>query len=122
MYIVSESPDDKPSVEVFELYVYVVSESPEDKPSVEVFELYVYIVSESPDDKPSVEVFELKESSSESVSPDMETHALFVKLKEVNDLIIKCSCYSGVISHLVNLFMTECRAVMVYICIHSYII
>ncbi|KAL5005611.1 hypothetical protein ScPMuIL_016769 [Solemya velum] len=38
----------------------------------------------SPEDnaKPSIEVFDLQESSSESISPDMESQALFVKLKE----------------------------------------
>lgn len=39
--------------------------------------------TDSPDDKPSMEVFDLQESSSESISPDMEAHALFIKLKEV---------------------------------------
>nr|XP_022327841.1 uncharacterized protein LOC111127107 isoform X5 [Crassostrea virginica] len=38
--------------------------------------------TDSPDDKPSMEVFDLQESSSESISPDMEAHALFIKLKE----------------------------------------
>jgi hypothetical protein len=39
----------------------------------------------SPDEdrKPVVEVFDLPESSSEDVSPDMESHAMFIKLKEV---------------------------------------
>lgn len=39
----------------------------------------------SPEDesKPSIEVFDLQESSSESISPDMESQALFIKLKEV---------------------------------------
>ncbi|KAK3083517.1 hypothetical protein FSP39_024554 [Pinctada imbricata] len=37
---------------------------------------------DSPEEKPAIEVFDLKESSSESVSPDMESQALFVKLKE----------------------------------------
>ena len=38
----------------------------------------------SPDEdrKPVVEVFDLPESSSEDVSPDMESHAMFIKLKE----------------------------------------
>ena len=35
------------------------------------------------DSKPVVEVFDLPESSSEDVSPDMESHAMFIKLKEV---------------------------------------
>lgn len=39
--------------------------------------------TDSPDEKPSMEVFELQESSSESISPDMESQALFIKLKEV---------------------------------------
>ncbi|XP_056010061.1 neurabin-1-like isoform X6 [Ostrea edulis] len=38
--------------------------------------------TDSPDEKPSMEVFELQESSSESISPDMESQALFIKLKE----------------------------------------
>nr|XP_022327182.1 neurabin-1-like isoform X7 [Crassostrea virginica] len=38
--------------------------------------------TDCPDDKPSMEVFDLQESSSESISPDMEAHALFIKLKE----------------------------------------
>uniref|UniRef100_K1R040 Neurabin-1 n=1 Tax=Magallana gigas TaxID=29159 RepID=K1R040_MAGGI len=38
--------------------------------------------TESPDEKPPMEVFDLQESSSESISPDMESHALFIKLKE----------------------------------------
>lgn len=39
----------------------------------------------SPDDsRPHVEVFDLSESSSESISPDMESQALFIKLKEVS--------------------------------------
>lgn len=42
--------------------------------------------TESPDDKPPMEVFDLQESSSESISPDMESHALFIKLKEVSSL------------------------------------
>ncbi|CAI9739466.1 neurabin-1 isoform X8 [Octopus vulgaris] len=33
--------------------------------------------------KASIEVFELEESSSESISPDMESQAMFVKLKEL---------------------------------------
>ena len=39
----------------------------------------------SPDEdrKPVVEVFDLHESSSEDVSPDMESQAMFIKLKEV---------------------------------------
>lgn len=39
----------------------------------------------SPDEdrKPVVEVFDLPESSSEDVSPDMESQAMFIKLKEV---------------------------------------
>lgn len=39
----------------------------------------------SPDEegRPVVEVFDLPESSSEDVSPDMESQAMFVKLKEV---------------------------------------
>lgn len=40
--------------------------------------------TESPDEKPPMEVFDLQESSSESISPDMESHALFIKLKEVS--------------------------------------
>jgi len=35
------------------------------------------------DENPAIEVFDLQESSSESISPDMESQALFVKLKEV---------------------------------------
>lgn len=42
--------------------------------------------TESPDEKPPMEVFDLQESSSESISPDMESHALFIKLKEVSSL------------------------------------
>ncbi|XP_062609178.1 neurabin-1-like isoform X2 [Saccostrea cucullata] len=38
--------------------------------------------AESPEEKPAMEVFDLQESSSESISPDMESQALFIKLKE----------------------------------------
>ena len=40
----------------------------------------------SPDEQPEksvVEVFDLQESSGDDISPDMESQALFVKLKEV---------------------------------------
>lgn len=36
--------------------------------------------------KPVVEVFDLPESSPDDVSPDLESQALFVKLKEVSSL------------------------------------
>ncbi|XP_061183591.1 neurabin-1-like isoform X5 [Saccostrea echinata] len=38
--------------------------------------------TDSPEEKPNMEVFDLQESSSESISPDMESQALFIKLKE----------------------------------------
>lgn len=37
--------------------------------------------------KPVVEVFDLQESSPDDISPDMESQALFVKLKEVRILL-----------------------------------
>ncbi|KAJ8320723.1 hypothetical protein KUTeg_002310 [Tegillarca granosa] len=40
------------------------------------------IGSPEEESKPSIEVFDLQESSSESISPDMESQALFIKLKE----------------------------------------
>ena len=43
--------------------------------------------SSDEDQKPVVEVFDLPESSSEDVSPDMESQAMFVKLKEVKDTV-----------------------------------
>ena len=45
---------------------------------------------DEPRELPNVEVFELQESSSEDVSPDMESHAMFIKLKEVCHTIIPC--------------------------------
>ena len=48
----------------------------------------------SPDEtssKPVVEVFDLPESSPDDISPDMESPALFVKLKEVCKYFIHCN-------------------------------
>ena len=43
---------------------------------------------EEGENKPVVEVFDLQESSPEDISPDMESQALFVKLKEVRNPIV----------------------------------
>ena len=49
----------------------------------------------SPDEQPErsekavVEVFDLQESSGDDISPDMESQALFVKLKEVRGITAK---------------------------------
>lgn len=42
---------------------------------------------EEAENKAVVEVFDLQESSPEDISPDMESQALFVKLKEVQPIL-----------------------------------